>query len=490
MKYVAGMANCFDGQWIVLREIRNVRTAGIDGRCRCAIQLDAIRYSFEDHPELFKEEWGWSDAHAEGAEEREENKHHAAVWYAHQILAVKLMSPPVFLAQSYQGRYWKLKTEDAFMEEAATLLHALASGTFNPCSNDLLIASQVRVTRELVRKQNKKRKHMQREEEKGDFFSFVDQRVVKYQCCKHACAEHYGCSKNQFDEGESQAPLFKLVRKQYHAMDRAMQREVLGARMVDAGSGEDGGRRRLYLEDIRTIHRHLRQSTFPITPEPGTLRLVCHRFFMWAFAISNNKIYQPTHPQAEFSVELSGRRVRSWYDLGASDFIVTWLKDYAEGHLHDPSADSVIILYVSTRAQVYAQYESEFNEGKRNEYYPVTCTGDMVLPSKPYFFRVWRNHPDLKKIVLRKFMKFALCSDCTRIREQRRNCSDPVQRQQLALASRAHHTYVREERASYYFRRHQAIHARDEFLSIIIDGADQAAYALPHLKTRTARHTG
>ena len=201
---------------------------------------------------------------------------------------------------------------------------------------------------------------------------------------------------------------------------------------------------------------------------------------MWAFAISNNKIYQPTHPQAEFSVELSGRRVRSWYDLGASEFIVTWLKDYAEGHLHDPSADSVIILYVSTRAQVYAQYESEFNEGKRNEYYPVTCTGDMVLPSKPYFFRVWRNHPDLKKIVLRKFMKFALCSDCTRIREQRRNCSDPVQRQQLALASRAHHTYVREERASYYFRRHQAIHARDEFLSIIIDGADQAAYALPH----------
>ena len=79
MKYVAGMANCFDGQWIVLREIRNVRTAAIDGRCRCAIQLDAIRYSFEDHPELFKEEWGWSDAHAEGAEEREENKHHAAV---------------------------------------------------------------------------------------------------------------------------------------------------------------------------------------------------------------------------------------------------------------------------------------------------------------------------------------------------------------------------------------------------------------------------
>ena len=57
MKYVAGMANCFDGQWIVLREIRNVRTAGIDGRCRCAIQLDAIRYSFEDHPELFMEEW-------------------------------------------------------------------------------------------------------------------------------------------------------------------------------------------------------------------------------------------------------------------------------------------------------------------------------------------------------------------------------------------------------------------------------------------------
>ena len=191
------------------------------------------------------------------------------------------------------------------MEEAAALLLALASGTNNPCSNDLIVASQVRMTRELARKQNKKRKHMQREEEKGNFFSFVDQRVLKYRCCKHECAEHYGCSKSQFDEGESQAQLFKLVRKQYHAMDRAMQREVLGARMVDPGAGEDGGRRRLYLEDIRTIHRHLRQSTFPITPEPGTLRLVCHRFFMWRSQLATTKSTSPrTHkPSSPWSCQ-------------------------------------------------------------------------------------------------------------------------------------------------------------------------------------------
>jgi len=45
---------------------------------------------------------------------------------------------------------------------------------------------------------------------------------------------------------------------------------------------------------------------------------------------------------------MSGPRVRSWYDSGASEFIVKWLLDYAEGHLHDPSKESTIILYVST----------------------------------------------------------------------------------------------------------------------------------------------
>ena len=40
--------------------------------------------------------------------------------------------------------------------------------------------------------------------------------------------------------------------------------------------------------------------------------------------------------------------------------------------------------------------------------------------------------------------------------------------------------FVRQERLSYYGRRKQGIENKKEFLSVIIDGADQAAYALPH----------
>jgi len=77
-------------------------------------------------------------------------------------------------------------------------------------------------------------------------------------------------------------------------------------------------------------------------------------------------------------------------------------------------------------------------------------------------------------------MKFALCTQCTHIREQKKTNVDPVLKVQLDRVAQAHHLFVREERQSYYYRRSQAILQRDDFLSIIIDGADQAAYALPH----------
>jgi hypothetical protein len=39
---------------------------------------------------------------------------------------------------------------------------------------------------------------------------------------------------------------------------------------------------------------------------------------------------------------------------------------------------------------------------------------------------------------------------------------------------------VHEERSTYYLRRTQAVQYHNDYLSIIIDGADQSAYGLPH----------
>jgi hypothetical protein len=50
----------------------------------------------------------------------------------------------------------------------------------------------------------------------------------------------------------------------------------------------------------------------------------------------------------------------------------------------------------------------------------------------------------------------------------------------LLKEERVHFELVRRERGSYYIRRKQGIYNKSEFLSIILDGADQAAYAMPH----------
>jgi len=104
--------------------------------------------------------------------------------------------------------------------------------------------------------------------------------------------------------------------------------------------------RRVYLESLDVKAHFQSQGTFPIRPRPGTLIRVCRRFFKWVFAISNNKLDQPTMVEDdEFSVRMHGPRVRSWYDLGACEFIIKWMLDYSEGHLHDPSSDSHFICF-------------------------------------------------------------------------------------------------------------------------------------------------
>jgi len=178
-KYLSGYKNCFGGQWIALREIRNENDA-TNGRCRCAIQLD---------PTLFREEWGWTDDHKNEG------------WYAHRILGVKLLSPPVFLVQSTQGKYWKLKTHD-FMEESSRLL-LVAHGVETPNSQQIVVSNTRNATRAQVRARKKQLRKCLREQARGLYYSFSKRDLPVYDCCRRLCASRYGCSKDQFDASQS-----------------------------------------------------------------------------------------------------------------------------------------------------------------------------------------------------------------------------------------------------------------------------------------------
>ena len=73
-----------------------------------------------------------------------------------------------------------------------------------------------------------------------------------------------------------------------------------------------------------------------------------------------------------------------------------------------------------------------------------------------------------------------MCVDCCRFIDLRRSTKDEQERVKLLQEERAHFELVRRERGSYYTRRKQGIYCKGDYLSIIIDGADQAAYGLPH----------
>lgn len=95
--------------------------------------------------------------------------------------------------------------------------------------------------------------------------------------------------------------------------------------------------------------------------------------------------------------------------------------------------------------------------------------------------RCWRTIPALKNIVLRKYLRFALCDDCIDFRERRRFATSDAERAEIKQKEKIHHAFIHEERCSYYWRRNAAIFMKDEYMSIIADGADQSAYGLPHM---------
>jgi hypothetical protein len=104
----------------------------------------------------------------------------------------------------------------------------------------------------------------------------------------------------------------------------------------------------------------------------------------------------------------------------------------------------------------------------------------MTVPSQSFFLHVWRSHELCRMIKVRKYLRFAKCTMCVRFRERRNETRDPKTIADLNAEVRAHHLDVKAERAGYYDRRLQACLHPTRYMSVIIDGADQQRYGLPH----------
>ena len=103
-----------------------------------------------------------------------------------------------------------------------------------------------------------------------------------------------------------------------------------------------------------------------------------------------------------------------------------------------------------------------------------------VIAGLGYFLQIWHGNIEAMKCIVRRWLPFAKCDVCVTNREAASKTRDGDTRAQLALALSAHLQFVERERMSYYMRRLQGIYQPKEFLSMIVDGADQSDHDLPH----------
>jgi hypothetical protein len=109
------------------------------------------------------------------------------------------------------------------------------------------------------------------------------------------------------------------------------------------------------------------------------------------------------------------------------------------------------------------------------------------IPGYKFFHEV-RRDPDRKWqkcLITRKFLPFAKCDECCEFREKMNDTKDKAEKAELAQKYKKHIYFVMKERRVYYRHMAQATRHPREYLSLIIDGADQSDHGLPHFHARS-----
>ena len=123
-------------------------------------------------------------------------------------------------------------------------------------------------------------------------------------------------------------------------------------------------------------------------------------------------------------------------------------------------------------------------------YWEETVAGfEGPKPSKNYFFRAWKLHSSIVKV--HKNHGFTVCSRCEMLfREERNNLRNEDALREIHSLRAQHKVFVMRERESYQMRQSLAEEDPNKYMSIIIDGADQKNYGLPHFYLSTKSDVG
>lgn len=123
-----------------------------------------------------------------------------------------------------------------------------------------------------------------------------------------------------------------------------------------------------------------------------------------------------------------------------------------------------------TKLEVYDKFAASF--------YRNYLRADRI-PCKNYFYRVWKE--ECSDIKTQRHHGFTVCSKCEQIRSRMAdNLLNETALQNLQNQLSAHLKVMAEERRSYTMRMDRTIKYPRRNCSIVVDGADQKSYGLPH----------
>jgi len=199
---------------------------------------------------------------------------------------------------------------------------------------------------------------------------------------------------------------------------------------------------------------------------------VCATFLRRGFGFSNDiQCAVKETPMAKGSRALV-RLPKLGAAMESRDFIRIYLSNLAASTANQmPDSNEAHLPYFQ-KAQVYRLFISDWDE--RDEY------GNLLLPPTfSYFTRIWKESCSHLKCT--KVHRFSKCDVCEKLRFELGEAGmDRRRTDQLRDLKDKHNNFVRTERLEYYQNRDKARTFPDKYCSIIIDGADQSAFGLPH----------
>lgn len=161
------------------------------------------------------------------------------------------------------------------------------------------------------------------------------------------------------------------------------------------------------------------------------------------------------------------------------DTVVSFLKRLSED-CSDRMPDSAELhLPFFRKYEVYAHFTDEFKR-----LYP-----GAEPPTQHYFLRTWKS--DCRNIKVRRTSRFTICDQCEQLRSAlHKAILQSTSTAEIRRQKTEHNTYVATERMAYQMKRDRARLQPSDYCSIIIDGADQSAFGIPHFATTTKTQRG